>query len=653
MKKSSEKNAERAERLRMQAEVLLKKKSSKKLLQLSEAEMMKLPHELEVCKMEIEMQYDELVRNKALEGEALFENNSRLNLIMQAGNVAWWEMERATGKVTFGKRKTEMLGFPAKNFTHYHDFTNLIHPDDHEKVMNAMRSHLSGVLDKYEVEYRMMTKSGEYKWFYDRGSVIQRDSHGNPDKITGLVFDITERKQAETALQESEEKFKSIYDGSNDAIMLLDENGFFDCNPKTLEIFGFDSKIEFIKLQPWELSPPTQPNGRISGEVAGEHIHNAFQQSRSHFNWVHRRSNGEDFPVKVHLSSFRLGGKPVLQATIRDISKVEQELIEANKELVFQNQEKEKRAAELIIANKELLFQNQEKEKRAAELVVANKELLFQNQEKEKRAAELIIANKELLFQNQEKEKRAAELVVADIELDFQNEEKEKREAANMELEAFSYSVSHDLRAPLRHIGGFVDLLIKNNSDQLDKTGLRYLNIIAESTREMGNLIDALLTFSRLSRTELQRSKFSMASMVNQVVNTFRQEFSGRIIEINVADLPNAMGDEILINQVWVNLISNALKYSRNKEKSIIDIGGIMENDKLKFFIKDNGAGFDMKYIDKLFGVFQRLHKARDFEGIGIGLANVNRIITKHGGKCWAEGEVGLGATFFFTMPNN
>ena len=611
MKKSSEKNAERAERLRMQAEVLLKKKSSKKLLQLSEAEMMKLPHELEVCKMEIEMQYDELVRNKALEGEALFENNSRLNLIMQAGNVAWWEMERATGKVTFGKRKTEMLGFPAKNFTHYHDFTNLIHPDDHEKVMNAMRSHLSGVLDKYEVEYRMMTKSGEYKWFYDRGSVIQRDSHGNPDKITGLVFDITERKQAETALQESEEKFKSIYDGSNDAIMLLDENGFFDCNPKTLEIFGFDSKIEFIKLQPWELSPPTQPNGRISGEVAGEHIHNAFQQSRSHFNWVHRRSNGEDFPVKVHLSSFRLGGKPVLQATIRDISKVEQELIEANKELVFQNQEKEKRAAELIIANKELLFQNQEKEK------------------------------------------RAAELVVADIELDFQNEEKEKREAANMELEAFSYSVSHDLRAPLRHIGGFVDLLIKNNSDQLDKTGLRYLNIIAESTREMGNLIDALLTFSRLSRTELQRSKFSMASMVNQVVNTFRQEFSGRIIEINVADLPNAMGDEILINQVWVNLISNALKYSRNKEKSIIDIGGIMENDKLKFFIKDNGAGFDMKYIDKLFGVFQRLHKARDFEGIGIGLANVNRIITKHGGKCWAEGEVGLGATFFFTMPNN
>ena len=284
-----------------------------------------------------------------------------------------------------------------------------------------------------------------------------------------------------------------------------------------------------MKCQPWEISPPTQPDGSRSRETAKENIQTAFQIGRNHFNWVHRRSNGEDFPVKVHLSSFKLGGKSILQATIRDISKVEQELIDANKELVFQNQEKEKREAELIVANKELVFQNQEKENRAAELVVANKELLFQNQEKEKRAAELI---------------------VADIELDFQNEEKEKREAANMELEAFSYSVSHDLRAPLRHIGGFADLLIKNNSDQLDKTGLRYLNIIAESTREMGNLIDAMLTFSRLSRTELQRSKINMTSLINQVIDTFKQEFSGRIIEINVPELPQAMGDEILINQV-------------------------------------------------------------------------------------------------------
>jgi len=350
------------------------------------------------------------------------------------------------------------------------------------------------------------------------------------------------------------------------------------------------------------------------------------------------------------------------------------ELIVANKELVFQNEEREKRAAELIIANKELVFQNEEKEKRteelittyqklvfqneekekrAAELIIADKELVFQKNEKGKRAAELIIADKELVFQKNEKGKRAAELVIVNKELVFQSEEKEKQEAANNELEAFSYSVSHDLRAPLRHIGGFVDLLIKNSSSQLDETGLRYLNIISESTHEMGDLIDALLTFSRLSRTELRLTKINSKKMVNHVIESFSDELAGRNVEINISELPDMMGDEILIKQVWVNLISNAIKYSRNKEKAIIDIGGKIENDKMVYSISDNGAGFDMKFADKLFGVFQRLHKARDFEGIGIGLANVNRIIVRHGGKCWADSEVDKGATFFFSVPNN
>jgi len=327
------------------------------------------------------------------------------------------------------------------------------------------------------------------------------------------------------------------------------------------------------------------------------------------------------------------------------------ELIIANKELAIQNEEKEKRARELIIANKELEFQNREKEKRADELFMANKELAFQNLEKEKRADELIIANKELLFQIEEKGKRAEELIIAMRELEYQTVEKEKGEVANKELEAFSYSVSHDLRAPLRHIGGFVNLLLRNNSSQLDESGLRYLNIISESYIEMGNLIDALLTFSRLSRAGLQRTRINSNEMVARVLKTFNDETVGRKVEINVADLPDIMGDETLINQVWVNLISNALKYSRKKETAKIDIGGKTEMGTTIFYIRDNGAGFDMKYADKLFGVFQRLHKTRDFEGIGIGLANVNRIVMRHGGTCWAKGEVGKGATFYFSKP--
>jgi len=265
----------------------------------------------------------------------------------------------------------------------------------------------------------------------------------------------------------------------------------------------------------------------------------------------------------------------------------------------------------------------------------------------------LIFGAGKYLIQIKDKAIRASELSIANQEIEFKSEENEKQNAANKELEAFSYSVSHDLRAPLRHIGGFVDLLIKNNSSQLDEKGLRYLDIISGSSIEMGNLIDALLTFSRLGRAELQRTTINSKSMVARVFKTFSDEMGGRDIEINISELPEIKGDESLINQVWANLISNAIKYSRNKEKAVIDIGGKIENDEAVFYIRDNGAGFDMKYADKLFGVFQRLHKARDFEGIGIGLANVNRIVIRHGGRCWAESDIGYGATFSFSVPNN
>ena len=226
-------------------------------------------------------------------------------------------------------------------------------------------------------------------------------------------------------------------------------------------------------------------------------------------------------------------------------------------------------------------------------------------------------------------------------------------ERANKELESFSYSISHDLRAPLRHISGFAELLIDQNSPQLNEAGVRYLHIISKASVDMGNLIDSLLIFSRLSRAEVKRTNINSRYLVNRVIDTFNDEISGRDVVINISELPDINGDTILINQVWVNLISNAVKYTRNKEKAVIEIGGKTENGSTVFYIKDNGAGFNMKYADKLFGVFQRLHKEKEFEGIGIGLANVSRIVTRHKGKCWAESEVGKGAAFFFSIPDN
>ena len=225
-------------------------------------------------------------------------------------------------------------------------------------------------------------------------------------------------------------------------------------------------------------------------------------------------------------------------------------------------------------------------------------------------------------------------------------------EIANKEMESFSYSISHDLRAPLRHISGFISLFLKSKTSEFTEEELSYLNVVSNSAVEMGKLIDALLTFSRLNKTDIQKSYIDTSQIVQQGIKLFESDIESREIDIRTGDLQKTYGDYQLIGQVWTNLISNAIKYTGKKEKAVIEIGSYIEDGLTVFYIKDNGAGFNMKYVDKLFGVFQRLHKPRDFEGVGIGLANVNRIISRHGGRCWAEGEIDKGATFYFSLPN-
>jgi signal transduction histidine kinase len=329
------------------------------------------------------------------------------------------------------------------------------------------------------------------------------------------------------------------------------------------------------------------------------------------------------------------------------------ELVIANKELAFQNEEKEKRAAELAVANKELIFQNQEKEERAAELVIANKELAFQNVEKEKRAAELAIANKELVFQNQEKEERAAELILANKELSFQCIEKEKNAAelllANSELESFSYSVSHDLRAPIRAISAYAKIVSEDYAGKFDEDATQMLNSIVRNSKKMGELIDDLLAFSRLGRKEVTFSQINMERLVNMVVEELTRAKSATI-NFKVDKLPPAKGDHALIKQVWLNLVSNAIKYSKQRSEINIEIGGYEKDGSVIYYIDDNGAGFDMRYYDKLFGVFQRLHSQSQFEGTGIGLAIVQKIVHRHNGSVWAQSKLDEGSCFYFSL---
>ena len=237
----------------------------------------------------------------------------------------------------------------------------------------------------------------------------------------------------------------------------------------------------------------------------------------------------------------------------------------------------------------------------------------------------------------------------AEKNLQFQ---KQQLEAMNEELEAFSYSVSHDLRAPLRYVAGFVELFKKHCGPQVSEKGLHYLKNISDSVQQMGFLIDDLLSFSRMGRTPINLSSVALQPLAESVRDSIGPESQNRKVVWDIRDLPLVRADPTMMRLVLTNLFSNAVKYTRFCEESRIEVGTTPSyNGEVVVFVRDNGAGFDMEYAHKLFGVFQRLHRSEDFEGTGIGLANVRRIINRHGGKTWAEGTVGVGATFYFSLP--
>lgn len=249
-----------------------------------------------------------------------------------------------------------------------------------------------------------------------------------------------------------------------------------------------------------------------------------------------------------------------------------------------------------------------------------------------------------------------AEREVRQLNVDLENRVRERTaqlETVNRELEAFSYSVSHDLRTPLITIEGFSKILLKKHADRLDPDGQRLLAGIFRAAKQMGELINDLLVLSHLKKQEFKHSEVDMEELARSTFEELKAITPDRDIKLTIKDLPAVFGDPSMIHQVYVNLLSNAIKFTRKNDHASIEVGGFRRETENVYYVKDNGVGFDMADADKLFGVFQRLHSQDEFEGTGVGLAIVKRIVYREGGKVWAEGKTNLGATFFFTLPNS
>ncbi len=347
-----------------------------------------------------------------------------------------------------------------------------------------------------------------------------------------------------------------------------------------------------------------------------------------------RKEKPEPVEVVFHGKKFRINADRLqimnlLISTYEAAVETNSELLKAQRELQDLNAELETQGNKLRAQNDRLVKMAQEQQALTEELAATNEELATQAEE--------------LILQKEEQERLNDDL----------RSKQQLLEAANEEMESFSYSVSHDLKTPVRAIQGFSRMLMKEHTDKLDAEALRLLQVITTNTKLMHHLIDDLLALSRLGRLQIRKSVVNLTALVRQVFEQLRAEAPQRDLQLTLGDLPPGLGDQSLLFQVIQNLLGNAIKYTRKKKPAAIEVGGKEEKQETVYYIKDNGVGFDERYLSNLFRPFQRLHGIEEYEGSGVGLAIVKRIIQRHGGRVWAHGKVNEGATFFFALPKN
>ncbi|HUI89371.1 MAG TPA: PAS domain S-box protein [Anaerolineales bacterium] len=523
--------------------------------------------------------------------------------------------------------------------------------------------------------------------------IIKRNSgetqkKGGNQKTTPRLSTI-KRQQFEEALRESEDKFKYVFDYSAEGKSIALPSGEVQVNKAFCEMLGYS--VEEVQNKKWrDFTHPDDielTQREIDAVLSGE-------KEAARFTKRYLHKNGSIVWVDVITSARRdKQGKPLyLMTSLTDSTR------QKHAELLMARQ-----AALLDLAHDAIFVRNMQSKivfwNRGAERTYGWTKAEASNQVKHillhtvfpdsleavdealrvegewegelthtrRDGVQIVVDSRQVLQRDEQGQsigileinRDVTERKQAEQEIQELNAKLEERviqrtaqlESANKELEAFAYSVSHDLRAPLRAITGYANILLEDYEPSLDAEGKRVCGVISSEAKRMGKLIDDLLTFSRLSRTEKRDSQIDMQAMMQSVFHELTTPESRARIDLQVGELPAAIGDPGLMRQVWVNLLSNALKFSSKREQAVIEVGSTQGRDETIYSVRDNGVGFDMQYAGKLFGVFQRLHSEREFEGTGVGLAIVQRVILRHGGRVWGEGYANHGAVFYFALP--
>jgi len=496
--------------------------------------------------------------------EALQQREAEFRTLTNAMPQIVWATRPDGGNIYFNQRWTDYTGLTLAESLG-DGWNKPFHPEDQQRAQDAWQKAVAGQGD-YSLECRLRRADGVYHWWWILGAPL-RAANGSILKWFGTCTDITERKQAEAALRDSEERFRTMANSMSQLAWIAQADGAIAWyNQRWYEYTG---------------TTPEQMTG-----WGWQSVHDPSRLAQVLAQWQSAIDGGQPFEMEFPLRGadgqfrrFLTRGQPLKDSDGRVV-----QWFGTNTDV-------------------ETLKRTEGK-------------VLLLNSELEQRVRE-----------------RTGQL-----------------EAANKELEAFSYSVSHDLRAPLRAVNGFTGLVLAEFGEQLPATGKHYLERIQKGGLRMGVLIDDLLAFSRLSRQPVKSERVDVVKLVKSALEELKPHREGREIELRVGNLPTCQGDFALLKQVWINLLSNAVKYTQGRTPATIEIGCSQENGEQVYFVRDNGAGFEMQYAHKLFGVFQRLHRADEFEGTGVGLAIVQRIVHGHGGRVWAQAELNRGATFYFTL---